>query len=169
MSQHTECWCILLRWAAKAQTSLCICTDSVHMHRLIWTFASRINEVLMHRYTYTMVRLVTLNMFKPLNTLTDCFLAGASFLIVFVIYVHDCLIVLYCIVLPCDHLLGKGWPLCSPVCGVSLCFVASPCGVSGQVLYLHVIVSILDLCLLLNFENSRRQKAWKITQHADKR
>ena len=48
--------------------------------------------------------------------------------ILFVIYVSllsllDCLV---CSLQPCDHLLGKGWPLGSLVCGVSLCFCHFP-------------------------------------------
>ena len=53
-------------------------------------------------------------------------------------------------ILPCVHLLGKGWPLDSLVCCVFLCFVTFPYGVSGQVLYL--VVSIPDLCLPLYFK-----------------
>ena len=66
--------------------------------------------------------------------------------ILFVIYVSR-LSLLYCRVCslqPCGRLLGKGLPLGSLVCNVSLCFVIFPCGVLGQVLYL-----IPDLCILL--------------------
>ena len=54
--------------------------------------------------------------------------------IICVIYVSR-LSLLYCLVCslqPCDHLLGKGCPLCSLVCDVFLCFVTNPYGVSGQ-------------------------------------
>ena len=47
---------------------------------------------------------------------------------------------------PCSLALGKGWPLCSLLCDVSLCFVTFSNAISGQVRYL--IVSIPDLCLL---------------------
>ena len=55
---------------------------------------------------------------------------------------------------PCDHLLGKGWPLGLLVCDVFLCFChfeIFPYGVPGQVWYL--IVLIPDLCLLLYLES----------------
>ena len=54
-----------------------------------------------------------------------------------------------CSLQPCDHLLGKSWPLGSIVCDDSLCFVTFPYGVSGQVWCL--IASIPDICLLLYF------------------
>ena len=53
---------------------------------------------------------------------------------------------LICSLQPCYHLLGKGWPLSSPVCDIPCEFVTSPYNVSGQVWYL--IVSIPDLYLL---------------------
>ena len=62
--------------------------------------------------------------------------------------------------LPCGHLLGKGWPLglvgdvycilfTFPCCDVYCIFVTFPCGILGQVWYL--IVSFPDLCLLSYF------------------
>ena len=41
--------------------------------------------------------------------------------------------------------MGKGWPLCSLVCYVILCFDNVPCGVLGQ------IISIPDLILIKAF------------------
>ena len=46
--------------------------------------------------------------------------------------------------------MGKGWPLGAPVCDVSLCLVACPYGVLGQVWFM--IVSIPDRCLLYFLE-----------------
>ena len=48
-----------------------------------------------------------------------------------------------------DHLLGKGWSLCSLMCGVFLYFVSFPYGVSGQLWYF--VVSIFGFCPLLYF------------------
>ena len=56
---------------------------------------------------------------------------------------------LVCSLKPCGHLLGKGCPLCSLVCDVTLCLVTYPYGVLGQVRYL--IVLIPDFCLFLDF------------------
>ena len=57
-----------------------------------------------------------------------------------------------CSLQPCNHLLGKGYPLGFLVCCVFLLlfFVTFPYGVPGQVLYL--IVLIPDLCLPLYFD-----------------
>ena len=54
-----------------------------------------------------------------------------------------------CVLQPCGHLLGKGWPLGSSVCDALLCFVTFPYSVWGQVWYL--IVSFPDLFLLPYF------------------
>ena len=53
----------------------------------------------------------------------------------------------------CGHLLGKGWPLRSLVCGDLLCFITSQWGVLGQMWYLSA--SVADLCILSFF------KEWK--------
>ena len=56
---------------------------------------------------------------------------------------------LVCVLQPCGHLLGNGWPLGSPVFDVSGAFVTFLYGVLGQLWCL--IVSIPDLCLLPYF------------------
>ena len=63
--------------------------------------------------------------------------------ILFVVYVSCLSCCLFCSLQSCGHVLGKGWPLGSLVCGVSCVFVIFPCGVLDQVWYL--IVSIPDL------------------------
>ena len=54
-------------------------------------------------------------------------------------FVHVCLYV------PCDHLLGKGWPLGSRFCCLTVSLLLS-IGILGQVWYL--IISIPDLFTL---------------------
>ena len=62
-----------------------------------------------------------------------------------------------CSLLPCCHLLGKGWPLGS--CRDVYCvFVTFPCGILNQVWYL--IVSFPDLCRLSYFNTSLIKCAW---------
>ena len=54
----------------------------------------------------------------------------------------------------CGHLLGKGWPLGSLICGDLLCFITSQWGVLGQMWYLSV--SVADLCIL-SYLKERKQ------------
>ena len=97
------------------------------------------------------VRLVAKIMFMPSsNFLTGRCKVVLLLWILFLICV-SCLSlsVSYCLVCslqPCDHLLGKGWPLGFLVYDVFLCFVTLPYGVLGQVWYL--ILSIPELCVL---------------------
>ena len=74
--------------------------------------------------------------------------------IFFVTYVSclSCYLVVY-LLQSCGHLLGKGWPLGSLVCGDLLCFITSRWGVLGQMWYLSA--SVADLCILSYF------KEWK--------
>ena len=69
-----------------------------------------------------------------------CFFCGVFCYVCFVFVMLSCLFVQ-----PCGHLLGKGWPLGSLVCGVLLCFDTFPCVVLGRVWYL--VESISDPCL----------------------
>ena len=57
-----------------------------------------------------------------------------------------------CFAQSCGHLLGKGWPLGSPVCDVFVCFChfLIRCPESGGTL----IVSIPNLCLLPYYEHN---------------
>ena len=79
-------------------------------------------------------------MFKPSsNFLTD---RSKAVLLLWILFVNCvlCLSLSYCLVCflqPCSHLLGKDWPLGSPVCNVFLCFCHFPiwCPGSGVVLY----------------------------------
>ena len=67
----------------------------------------------------------------------------------FVLYCVCYAFVRVCLYVPCDHLLGKGWPCCSRL----LCLTVSlsfSIGILGQVWYL--IVSIPDLCTLAYFK-----------------
>ena len=91
-----------------------------------------------------------------------CYFCGSYF----VIYV-SCLSLLFCLVFslqPCDHLMGKSWPLGSLVCYVYLCFVIFPYDLSGQVWYL--IVSIPHLSFLYNFCKQWHFKHWCFTSFA---
>ena len=66
----------------------------------------------------------------------------------FFVYCFSCFCV--CSLLPCGHLLGKGWPLGSiDDINVYCIYVTFPCGILGQVWYLTV--SFPDLCLLSYF------------------
>ena len=54
-----------------------------------------------------------------------------------------------CLLIPCGHLLGKGWPLSGDCYCIFCIFATFPCGILGQVWYL--IVSFPDLCRLSYF------------------
>ena len=62
--------------------------------------------------------------------------------IIFVIYVScfSCFLLHVCSLQPCGHLLGKGKPLGSLVCGVYLCFCHFPMWCPG----LGVILDCID-------------------------
>ena len=70
-------------------------------------------------------------------------------------------IILSCLLQPCGHLLGKGWPLNSLVCDVSLCFSLShmvPRVRCGTWLYRFLIVAFFftlkkmwNLCICFRF------------------
>ena len=82
------------------------------------------------------------------------FQGAASFvnpLRLFLFHVCLCYACLVYSLQPCDHLLGKGCPLGFLLCDVFVCFVTFLHEVPGQVRYL-IVVSISDLCFLLNFE-----------------
>ena len=84
------------------------------------------------------VRLVLSNMLKP----------SSEFYWPFFIY-GSRLSLWYCIVFSlqsCDHLLGKGWPLASLVCDVSLCFCHFPIVWFGS----GVVLDCIDSWFLSN-------------------
>ena len=76
-----------------------------------------------------------------------CFFCG--FFFVACVSCLSCYLVVY-LLQSCGHLLGKGRPLGSLVCGYSLCFITSQWGVLGQMWYLSV--SVADLCILSYFK-----------------
>ena len=61
-----------------------------------------------------------------------CFFCGSFSLFVFHVCLSYCRV---CSLLPCGHLLGKGWPLGSLICDVFLCFYHFPiwCSLSGVI------------------------------------
>ena len=79
------------------------------------------------------------------------FHGGASFVdFFFVTYVSclSCCLVVY-LLQSCGHLLGKGWPLGSLVCGDLLCFITSRWGVLGQMWYLSLFYIYKKYLLIL--------------------
>ena len=102
------------------------------------------------------VRLVSITMFKPSSIFADrsVLLLWIRF-VIYVVYLSLLLAVCYLIfsLQPCDHLLGKVWPLSS--LDIIFSSVLSY-GVTGQVWYL--IVSIPDLCLHLYFVACEQQR-----------
>ena len=98
-------------------------------------------------------------MFKLYDFFTDRSKAVLHLWILFGIY-NSCLSLLGCLVCslqPCDHLLGKGWPLSSLVWNVFWCFCHFPiwCPRSGHVLSSFAIILTrkreLVALLLLSF------------------
>ena len=89
------------------------------------------------------VMLIPLNVFKPsTDFFNDRSNAVLLLWIAFVIYISR-LSLLYCLVFslhPCDHLLGKGWPLGFLVCDASLCFCHFPICCLGPDVVLDCIV-----------------------------
>ena len=79
--------------------------------------------------------------------LVEIMMRHVSFFVIFVFVFAFCDV---CLLQPCGHLLGKGWPLDSLVV-FSGTFVTFPYDVLGQVWYLFE--SIPDLCLLSYFDN----------------
>ena len=75
-----------------------------------------------------------------------CFFCGYFF----VTYVSclSCCLVVY-LLRSCGHLLGKGWPLGSLVCGDLLCFITSRWGVLGQMWYLSLSYTYKKYLLIL--------------------
>ena len=93
------------------------------------------------------VRLPPWNRFKHSSKyFTDRSKAVLLLWIICVIYVLYFSCDYVCSLLPCGHLLGKGWPLGSCLWCV---FVTFPCGIMGQVWYL--IASIPEFCRLSYF------------------
>ena len=91
-----------------------------------------------------MMRSIPSNMFKlSSHVLTDRSKAVVLFRIISVICV-SCLSLSYCLVCslqPCDHLLGKGWPIGSLVCDGSLCLCHFPLWCPGSDVLLDCIDS----------------------------
>ena len=78
------------------------------------------------------MRLAPWTMLRP----SSKFMADASFVEFFFIFVLSLSYCLVCFLQPCGHLLGKGWPLGSLVCDVFICFCHFPIQrpVSGMIL-----------------------------------